>query len=110
MTDQLQVGVEVDTGKKYINPSTGEASIIYKKVIDTGSLPNNTNEDTAHGIIGLSLAKPVVLKRITGFNGTTTRLLDAVTTITVTATNVNIATTANLSAYTSSLVEIEYSK
>lgn len=108
MNNQLELGKTIDTGKKWID-ANGAAHIIYRKAVDTGSLPNNTNEDTAHGET-VALACPVVVKRVSGFNGTTTRLLDALVTVTVTATNINIATAANLSAYTSSFVEIEFCK
>ena len=41
--------VEIDTGAKWI-----DGSAIYKKTISTGTLPNATTKDVAHGISSLS--------------------------------------------------------
>lgn len=106
----LVTGQEFDTGKKYVD-ANGDSHVIYRKAVaNADALPNNNNDDVPHGIASIDLDKPIVLSRFTAWNGTTTRLLQGVVTITVTATNINIATTANLSAYTTSVIEIEYCK
>lgn len=110
MNNQLQLGVTIDTGKKWID-ANGAAHVIYRKAVDTGALPNATSKNVAHGQT-IALSCPVIRKRISAWNGTTNRFLDGATvTITVTATNIVVDSGAvNLSAYTSSFVEIEFCK
>lgn len=95
----------------------GEANYLikrgaYRKVVDFGALPNTATKSVAHGItifntfsftrIYATATNPVGLSffPIPG-NGCN---------ITVDATNVNITTTANMTAYTRCIVVLEYLK
>lgn len=101
---------------------------IYRKVVSMGALPNATTKNTAHGITGIGT---VLSLRGMATNGTTqiplprpdgythavdeggaatyTVLVDAVE-LSVTATNVVMITTSDLSAFTASFAIVEYTK
>ena len=98
---------EVDTGKKWINGKT-----IYRKIVETGVLPNNTTKNVAHGITGITAL--VKLDRIAYRPSDTTyiSMLYGGTTIFVllNMTNIILSSSANASTYTSSFVMLEYTK
>lgn len=109
MNNELKIGVRVDTGRKWID-SDGIGHIIYRKALAISvALPNNSNIDVAHGEPTINRSRPVMCTGITGVNaGVTTRLAHAPLTVTQDVTNINIATTLNLSTYTSGMIEIEF--
>lgn len=85
---------EEDSGLRWIDDS-----IIYKKTISLGSLPNSTTANTAHGISDLD----EVIKFEGAANGASNRY-DLTSTpdieVYVNNTNVVVTTTANFSTYT----------
>lgn len=100
---------EMRTGSVWI-----DGKETYRKVIDTGALPNATTKNVAHGITGLGT---VVALRGMADNATIQRPLpyaDATATDTVELdcgdTNVTLRSTGDQSGFTSSFVLIEYTK
>lgn len=114
---------EMKTGQQWI-----DGKEIYRKVIDTGALPNATTKNVAHGIVGMTKILGI---RGMASDGTTQHTLPraegalqavdeggvATYTITadcvelaVTATNIVLKTVTNLSAFTASHVVVEYVK
>lgn len=113
---------EVLTGKQCFSNATsaqlqdmGRSNVyrsIFRKVLDFGTLPNTTTKSVAHGItfdanftlihLSASATDP------TGF--TAIPIPTTTASIGMDATNVNIATTANLTNYTRCIVVIEYLK
>lgn len=94
--------VEQDTGTRWI-----DGSIIYKKTINFGALPNNTQKDVAHGITNL---KYVVNTEIWAFrtSDSARRILPYIHTTTIgnqyapaniSDTTVSIVSATNLSTY-----------
>ena len=110
------VDTEIDTGKRFIAASgSTEYRTIFRKAIDTGTLPNNTTSSIAHG---LTVDANFTLIEIYG-GGTdpiafTSIPLNYVSSagssieVNMDASNINIVTTGNYSAYTRSFVVIEY--
>ena len=104
------------TGKNFIPgvnaPTLQSYRTVFRKVIDFGTLPNNTTKSVAHGItfdsnftlvdMWASATDP------TGFTAITFSFGGTVVYLNMDATNVNIITTANYSNYTRSFVVIEY--
>lgn len=101
--EQMVVGRRYDTGKKWT-----DGSVIYKKLVSFGALPNTTTKSVAHSE-SLSLTKYAVVSRLIARDGTTYLNIPAVTitSITITATNITMISTNNLSTYTG-WVEIEF--
>lgn len=110
-----------DTGKKFI-PVTNEATsnqwrTVFRKVIDTGALPDTTTTNTAHGITiddDFSLidlyggaTKPASAYASVPLPFASGTLADNIS-VDVDATNINITTSKDYSAYTRSYVVIEY--
>ena len=95
----MKVGYKYDTGKKWI-----DGSIIYKKLLSIGALPNNTTKNVPHTET-ISLTKYARVSALSITNGTTT--YTGAATATINNTNVIIATTTDLSLYTG-YVEIEF--
>ena len=89
---------------------------VYRKVIECGALPNAANKPVAHGISGI--ANSWMFTRIYGVarNPTTTQFIPLPdsgafqVSLMVDATYINIATIANLTAFTYSIVILEYMK
>lgn len=103
--------VETLTNKVWI-----DGKPIYRKVINFGALPNATTKNVAHGISGLTA---VITYEGYSYNSGTTTWLPLpyvgsvsgwVTEISVTSTDLTIKTGANLSAYASTYVVMEYTK
>ena len=109
--------LEVPTGAS-VSPSFSQQDeesftthAIFRKIVNTGALPNNATKSVAHGIdftSGLTAMKIM---------GTATRPSTSIipipgtgVSLNIDATNVNLVTTANMSAYTRSFVIIEYIK
>lgn len=113
--------VELVTGQNWFTP--GDANVlrgVYRKVINFGTLPNTTTTSVAHGI---TTTQNTVFTRIYG-----TATDPGATTITsaiplpyvdpsalangillnVDATNVNVTTAADYSAYTNTFIVLEY--
>jgi len=85
---------------------------VYRKAIDFGTLPNNGTKSVAHG---LAVTNAWSFTRIYATASNPTGLLyfpipTTGTTITVDATNVNITTTANMTAYTKCYCVLEFLK
>lgn len=94
-----EVGRKVDTGKKWI-----DGSVIFRKLLSIGALPNSTTKNVAHGEAAINLTKYARVSDFTARNGTQYISPPA---ITITNTNVAVTTTSDLSAYTG-WVEIEF--
>lgn len=105
---QIKPGEEVDTGRKYIDVN-GEAYPIYRKMVKTGALPNNTTGNVAHGITGLDVNRYSRVVGLHADNGTTVVYQGTDVKVAVNATNIVLTTVANLSTYHGN-VEIEYCK
>lgn len=101
--EQMIVGRRYDTGKKWV-----DGSIIYKKLISFGALPNTTTKSVAHSE-SLSLVKMCRISAFVARNGTQYLTIPAltITSVTITATNIVVISTNDLSAYTG-WVEIEF--
>lgn len=100
---------EMRTGSVWI-----DGKETYRKVIDTGALPNATTKNVAHGITGLG---SVVSLRGMADNGTVQRPLpyaDAtandVVELEAGDTNVTLRAAGDQSAFATSFVVIEYTK
>lgn len=102
-SEQMVVGRKYDTGKKWT-----DGSIIYKKLVSIGALPNATTKSTAHSA-DVDVTKYARVSAFIARNGTQFINIPAVTitAINITATNVVIISTTDLSAYTA-WVEIEF--
>jgi hypothetical protein len=101
---------EVATNKTWI-----DGKVIYRKVITTGALPNNTTKNTAHGLSGQTW--------ITCFTGTArdgsnfyiqlpffqTTSVNGLR-VTIDATNISFFSATNLSTFTTSYIILEYTK
>lgn len=101
---------EIDTGTKWI-----DGSVIYKKTVNFGALPNNSTKSVAHNISGLT--------RIIEFNAIAYRndmnvyvslpfasTSGANMSISISPTNVDIATTADRTAFNECYVTLYYTK
>ena len=86
---------------------------IYRKVVETGTLPNNTVKYVAHGISNLS--KVVSLTGMAS-NASYSLALPHISNsnfsveVEIEGANIDISTLSNMSGYTSSFVVIEYTK
>lgn len=93
---QLKVGGKFDTGKKFVD-SNGVPSIIYGKLLESGSLPNATAANVAHGE-SVDVNKPWSAKAWADNN--TTAVQDGTDIkLAMNATNIVVTTVANLSSY-----------
>lgn len=88
---------------------------LYRKIINTGSLPNNADKNVAHGISNL--------RRVVNLHGYAFRSSDSVTlplpyvapaeymvVLAVVGSNIRITTTTDRTNYTESYVIVEYTK
>lgn len=90
---------EVNTGKKWI-----DGTVVYKKTIDLGSLPNNNAKAVAHNISNLGF---VIDVQATASDGTNRIVIPATATtgtasqvaIYIDGTNINITSGNDRSAY-----------
>ncbi len=102
----IVAGARFDTGLKYIG-SDGIAYPILRKVLALNSLPNNASKNFAHGET-LSLAK-YAKAYFWASNGTIMKSENSVGCSTeITATNVAIATTTDLSLYINGLIIVDF--
>ncbi len=101
--EQMIVGRRYDTGKKWV-----DGSIIYKKLISFGALPNATTKNVAHSET-ISLTKMARVSAFIARNGTLYANIPfvTITSMSISATNVTIISTTDLSTYTG-WVEIEF--
>jgi hypothetical protein len=105
--------IELVNGQRFFGQNNQSKHQIYRKVVECGMLPNTGLSITAHGISGLGATS-----MFTRIYGTARNPLVPVwlaipnyqSEITVDNTNIYITTTANLTAYTYSIVVIEYFK
>ena len=100
---------ETDTGKNWV-----DGKRIYRKVIDTGAMPNTTVKNVAHGITTI---ENLISISCIAYDGTSYKVWpNAHTTdiynlyILVNATNVRIESWANESSFTVSKTVLEYTK
>lgn len=108
------LGGNYSTTEQATNYTWIDGSMIYKKTINFGVLPSSTSKSVAHGITNLS---DIIEMEGTTSNGTTTLQLpyaapsssDCIA-LYVNATNVNIATGTNRSAFTKTYVTLYYTK
>lgn len=99
---------EIDTGKTWI-----DGKKIYRKVVDCGALPNNTQKTVNHGISNLGEVTSIVgmSKYLSAGISIPLPYVGANNVyLYVSATGVVITTTSDLSAYTATKVIIEYTK
>jgi hypothetical protein len=111
--------IEVDSGKKFIpatNSSTSEQyRTIFRKVIDTGALPNAGSTTTAHGLT-IGSAFCLIQMYGAGTDPSTAAIplpfssptLNENIKLELNTTNVVITTAIDYSGYTKSYVVIEY--
>ena len=87
---------EINTGAKWIDGST-----IYKKTINFGSLPNNNTKSIAHGITNLkTYVKPIEAMMLDSAGTSCWSIpYTYVLLVSADATNVNIRTNSDLTAY-----------
>jgi hypothetical protein len=127
----IYLGAEIVNGQQYENPrgpgaapglpSSTNVNQIYRKVVECGALPNIATTTTAHGIAGIG--NNWMFTRIYGVarepagagarpffiplpNGDVTYPVGVM----VDTTNINIISGVNLSAFTYSLIVLEYFK
>lgn len=102
---------EIDTGKIWIDGST-----IYRKVIDCGTLPNNTTKNVTHNISNLS---NVIFANGVSYSSTTgnyfpipysAETLQAQVKMWVTNTDVYLQTLADRTGYSQTYIVLEYTK
>lgn len=122
-TDVAGSGEYVPSGDKAVHYSTDEEVIgtflgetLYRKTIDTGSIPNNTTKTVAHGISNLKYIRSIS----GGAKNPTVNYFaplpyvqpDDAYQITVYAdlTNINITSTSNMEGYSQSYITLEYTK
>lgn len=112
---------EVDTGKKFIPVSNSATSnnwrTIFRMVVDTGGLPNTTTKSVSHGItvddnftlikLWGSATKPTSSYSALPLPYASSTLNDNIS-INMDATNINIITAKDYTAYTKSYVIAEY--
>lgn len=92
-------------GKTYVqNTSSLQVS---RKVVDFGALPNTATKSVAHGL-SVNNAFRIFDLYIAASNPGVSYLCIKDQNLTMDATNINLTTASNLSAYTSSFVVIEY--
>lgn len=106
---------ETLTGKLFIEGASGEFRNIFRKAINIGTLPNNTTLSVAHGI---TIDANFTLLQVYGGGSDPVGLnsiplpfvssAGAAIEVNIDANNINIVTTGNYSAYTSSYVIVEY--
>ncbi len=102
----LVAGARFDTGLKYID-ANGVVSPILRKVLALNSLPNNSSKNFAHAET-LSVTK-YARASFWASNGTIHKSENSVGCSTeVTATNVAIATTTDLSLYVNGLIVLDF--
>lgn len=102
---------------------TGEEAIgtwidnrtLYRKIIDTGSLPNNTNKSVAHGISNLRRVVNLHGYAFRSSSSTTIGLpfagaAEAIVQLHVSGPNITITTWTDRTNYTESYVIVEYTK
>lgn len=97
---------EINTNTKWI-----DGSPIYKKTIDTGTLPNNTTKTVQHGV-GVDLKRAI---KIEGYAyspnfGVNMSMPDPEITVQVAGINIEIKSSTDLSMFTESYVTLYYTK
>lgn len=109
--------VEVQNNQTFPGVDPQTKNLVYRKIISTGALPNTAISTVAHGIAGITNNWSFTRIYGTAFdavnvlwlsmpNGTVAQGIG----LRVDATNINITTTANLTAFTSSTVILEFFK
>ena len=102
---------EVDTGKKWIDGKT-----IYRKVVATGALPNNTTKTVAHGITSLAGITQLYGVAYRSDTKTTATLpyahpsASSTVSLGIDLETINMVASGNLSVFSTSYVTIEYTK
>lgn len=103
---------EVDTGAKWIDGRT-----IYKKTVDTGTLPNATEKSVAHGISNLRRVIKLEGYAYNGTNNTTFPLpfswatdVSSCIGVLIGATTINIRSGVDRTDYTESYITLYYTK
>lgn len=105
--------VEVQNNQTFPGSSPQNKNFIYRKVISTGILPNIATNSIAHGISGINNNWNFTRIYGSAFDPAATNWISIPNEnigITVDNTNINITTTVNLTAYTSSQVILEFYK
>ena len=106
---------EYSTTETLTNKVWIDGKPIYKKTIDCGALPNATSKSVPHGITGIG---EIIAIDGTAYESEYTIKLPHTSQsnityqvgITVTNTNINLASGGNLSGYTHSYVTLQYTK
>jgi hypothetical protein len=103
---QLKVGERFDTGMKYIG-ADGVPRPVLRKILAIDSLPNAGAKNFAHSesLIATRYAKATIWAS----NGTICKTENSIgVTIDITATNVAITTTTDLSLYVNGLIVLDF--
>lgn len=113
--DEEFVNSQIYFPNRTLNSTTSQSPTprsIFRKVIDFGALPNATTKSVAHGI---SINSNYIFTRIygsatnqAGFSAIPIPQADI--SITIDATNVNVTSTLNYSAYTITYIVLEFIK
>lgn len=100
----LEVGRRIDTGRKHT-----DGSVIYRKALSVGALPNATTKNVAHGESLNITGKYADVVSLFATNDTTIKTLHSSgVTAEINATNVVIGTGTDLSTYDQGIVVIEF--
>jgi len=113
--------IEVQNNQTFPGTNPQTKNLIYRKIISTGALPNAGTSSIAHGITGINnnwyftrIYGTAVEPAGAGLRPFYIPMPNAGPTyqvqLMVDTTNINITTVANLSAFTSSFVILEYYK
>jgi len=107
---------ELIDGQQFFGANPQTKHQIYRKVVECGALPNAATKPVPHGIAGVSgtwmftrvygMARNPVAVRFVPLPNVGAQQIA----LTVDATNINLITIADLSAYTYSVVILEYWK
>jgi len=112
VTGQIET-VETQNNKTLPGATPQNKNFIYSLLVVTGGLPNTATSTIAHGIAGINNNWNFFNLYGSAFNPVATRWISMPNHnigIEVDNTNVYITTTANLTAYTTSLVILEFYK
>lgn len=99
---------ETFSGKKYFEPDNNNRfRYVFRKVIEFGSLPNTTSKSVNHGITTTSSTVFTAIYGTASIPGSQAIPLSNVEVV-VDETQITITTSSDLSAYTETLVILEY--
>lgn len=106
--NNIVVGQRFDTGKKWID-AAGAGHVIYRKALTVGAFPNATTKNVAHGEALNVATKYTDVVALWASNGTIMKTKNSVgVSAEITASNVVVGSTADLSLFLNGIVVIEF--